>query len=239
MKQKLKVLIACEESQRVCIEFRRLGHEAYSCDVQEPSGGHPEWHILGDVLPILQGGTFTTMDGVTHEVGKWDLIVAHPPCTYLTNVATRHHSLKFTPLDKINARTMNRIESMEFFMQFVNANSDHIAIENPVGVMNTCYRKPDMTIHPYMFAESVDDTENYHTKATCLWTKGLPELVGTGLPKPDNEKLYGRNPSGKVSNWEERQIGGKDRAKNRSKTFPGIAKAIAEQWSAYLEGLEE
>lgn len=239
MKRKLKVLIACEESQRVCIEFRRLGHEAYSCDVQEPSGGHPEWHVLGDVLPILQGGTFDTMDGVTHNVGKWDLIVAHPPCTYLTNVATRHHSLQHTPLDKINSRTMNRIEAMQFFMRFVNADCEHIAIENPIGVMNTCYRKPDMIIHPYMFAESVDDTENYHTKATCLWTKGLPELVGTGLPKPDNEKLYGRNPSGKVSNWEERQIGGKDRAKNRSKTFPGIAKAIAEQWSAYLEGLEE
>jgi hypothetical protein len=245
MKRKLKVLIACEESQRVCIEFRRLGHEAYSCDVQEPSGGHPAWHILGDVLEVLNPDTengcivFDTMNGQSHMVHKWDLIVAHPPCTYLTNVATRHHSLKFTPLDKINARTMNRIESMEFFMHFVNANSDHIAIENPVGVMNTCYRKPDMIIHPYMFAESVDDTENYHTKATCLWTKGLPNLVGTGLPKPDNEKLYGRNPSGKVSNWEERQIGGKDRAKNRSKTFPGIAKAIAEQWSAYLEGLEE
>ena len=128
MKRKLKVLIACEESQRVSIEFRRLGHESYSCDVQEPSGGHQEWHVLGDVLPILHGGKFTTMDGVTHEVGKWDLIVAHPPCTYLTNVATRHHSLKFTPLGKINARTMNRIESMAFFMQFVNANSDHIAV---------------------------------------------------------------------------------------------------------------
>lgn len=238
-KSDIRILIACEESQRVCTAFRELGFIAYSADIQEPSGGHPEWHVHGDVLPILQGGTFTTMDGVTHNVEKWDLIVAHPPCTYLTNVATRHHSLKFTPLDKINARTMNRIESMEFFMHFVNANSDHIAIENPVGVMNTCYRKPDMIIHPYMFAESVDDTENYHTKATCLWTKGLPNLVGTGLPKPDNEKLYGRNPSGKVSNWEERQIGGKDRAKNRSKTFPGIAKAIAEQWSAYLEGLEE
>jgi hypothetical protein len=134
---------------------------------------------------------------------------------------------------------MNRIESMRFFMQFVNADCEHIAIENPIGVMNTCYRKPDMIIHPYMFAESVDDMENYHTKATCLWTKCLPKLVGTGLPKPDNEKIYGRNPNGKVSNWKERQIGGKDRAKNRSKTFPGIAKAIAEQWSAYLEGLDD
>lgn len=174
------------------------------------------------------------MDGVKHEVGKLDLIVAHPPCTYLTNVATRHHSLQHTPLDKINARTLNRIESMEFFMKFANADCKHIAIENPVGVMNTCYRKPDQIINPYEFAESVDDAENYVTKATCLWLKGLPLLVGTGLTKPDNEKLYGRNPSGKVSNWEERQIGGKDRAKNRSKTFSGIAKAIAEQYSKYI-----
>lgn len=189
------------------------------------------------------------MDGVTHEVGKWDLIVAHPPCTYLTNVATRHHSLKFTPLDKINARTMNRIESMEFFMQFVNSNSDHIAIENPVGVMNTCYRKPDMTIHPYMFADDETDTENYVTKATCFWLKGLPKLEHKSIKAPgefclidsiippDNETLFGRNPSGKVSNLEERQTG--NRAKTRSKTFPGIAKAIASQWGAYLEGLDD
>lgn len=181
-----------------------------------------------------RGGQFVTMDGVTHEVGKWDLLIAHPPCTYLSNVATRSHSLQHTPLDKINSRTMNRIEAMEFFMQFVNADCGHIAIENPIGVMNTCYRKPNQIIHPYMFAESVDDTDNYHTKATCLWTKGLPELIGTGLQKPDNEKLYGRNPNGKVSCWEERQNGGKDRAKNRSKTFPGIAKAMAEQWGDYL-----
>lgn len=236
-KSDIRILVACEESQRVCTAFRERGFTAFSADIQEPSGGHPEWHILGDVLPILQGGTFATMNGVTHEVSKWDLIVAHPPCTYLSNVATRHHSLKFTPLDKINVRTMNRIDGMKFFMEFVNADCEHIAVENPIGVMNTCYRKPNQIIHPYMFADSVEDSENYHTKATCLWTKGLPELVGTGLPKPDNEKLYGRNPSGKVSNWEERQLGGKDRGKNRSKTFPGIAKAMASQWGAYLEGI--
>lgn len=154
-------------------------------------------------------------------------------------VATRHHSLKCTPLEKINARTMKRIEWMAFFMAFANADCEHIAIENPRGIMNTAYRQPDQTIDPYMFAESVDDSENYVTKATCLWLKGLPELVGTGLPRPDNEKLYGSNPNGKISCWEERQIGGKDRSKNRSKTFPGIAAAIAEQWGVYLEELEE
>lgn len=229
----MKVLIACEESQRVCIEMRKLGHEAFSADIQEPSGGHPEWHILGDVLPLINGNcSFTTMDGTKHEItGKWDLLIAHPPCTYLSNVATRHHSLNCSTLDKINSRTLKRIEAMNFFLWFANANCDRIAIENPVGVMNTCYRKPDQVIEPYMFADSIEDKENYVTKATCLWLKGLPLLVGNNLPKPDNEKLYGRNPNGKISNWEERETGGQNRAKNRSKTFPGIARAMAEQWA--------
>lgn len=238
-KSDIRILIACEESQRVCTAFRERGFTAFSADIQEPSGNHPEWHILGDVLPILQGGTFATMDGAEHTVQKWTMIVAHPVCTYLTNAATRSHSLQCTALDKINARTMKRIDGMKFFMEFINADCEHIAVENPKGVMNTCYRKPNQIIHPYMFADSVEDSENYHTKATCLWTKGLPELVGTGLPKPDNEKMYGRNPNGKVSHWEERQLGGKDRGKIRSKTFPGIAKAIASQWGAYLEGLDD
>ena len=120
---------------------------------------------------------------------------------------------------------------MEFFMKFVNADCEHIAIENPVGVMNTCYRKPDQTIHPYMFADSIKDTGNYVTKATCLWLKGLCSIVGNDLEKPDNEKLFGKTASGKVLNWTEHSHG----AKNRSKTFPGIAKAMAEQWSRYIE----
>lgn len=234
----LNVLIACEESQRVCTEFRRLGHNAYSCDIQEPSGGHPEWHIQGDVLNLLDGGAFITNDDGIHSVDKWDLIVAHPPCTYLSNVATRHHSLKCTPLDKIDARTIKRIEAMRFFMCFATAKCEHIAIENPVGVMNTAYRTPDQIINPYMFAESVNDSENYVTKATCLWLKGLPQLTPNDLPKPDNEKIYGRKPNGKIRNWVELQAGSADQAKIRSKTFPGIARAMAEQWSAYLTGGE-
>lgn len=229
----MNVLVACEESQRVVTEFRKLGHNAFSCDIQPCSGGHPEWHILGDVLPLINGQCkFSTMDGTQHEIsGKWDLLIAHPPCTYLSNVATKHHSLKCSTLDKINSRTLKRIEAMNFFLQFAFANCDRIAIENPVGVMNTCYRKPDQVIEPYMFADSIEDKENYVTKATCLWLKGLPLLVRNNLPKPDNEKLYGRNPNGKISNWEERVTGGQNRAKNRSKTFIGIAKAMAEQWS--------
>lgn len=231
----MKILVACEESQRVCIELRKLGHEAYSCDIQEPSGGHPEWHILDDVLKHINGAiSFRTMDGTLHYFSmsdKWDMIIAHPPCTYLSNVATRSHSLKCTSLDKINRRTEKRIEAMRFFMNIANSDCDRIAIENPIGVMNTCYRKPDQIISPYMFAESETDTENYVTKATCLWLKGLPPLETNTLPKPNNSEIFGVMPSGKAKTWEDSlcRAGGAEKA--RSKTFPGIAKAMAKQWA--------
>lgn len=225
----MKVLIACECSQTVCKEFRALGHEAYSCDIEKQYGGHPEWHIKGDCLEILKGGVvIKTQDGKEHTIDKWDLIIAHPPCTYLSNAATRSHSLKGATIEQINARTAKRIQAQEFFMKFANVDCDKVAIENPVGVMNTVYRKPDQIIEPYQFAKSEEDTENYVTKRTCLWLKGLNELKRNDLPKPDNAKLYGRHPSGKARCWEEMVKG--DRATVRSKTFPGIAKAMAEQW---------
>lgn len=225
----MKVLVACECSQTVCKEFRALGHEAYSCDIEDQYGGHPEWHIKGDCLGILEGGQmFKTEDGSAHNIDKWDLIIAHPPCTYLSNAATRSHSLKGATLEQINARTQKRIQAQDFFMKFANVNCDRVAIENPVGVMNTVYRKPDQIIEPYQFAESEEDTENYVTKRTCLWLKGLNELKKNDLPKPDNAKLYGRHPSGKARCWEEMVKG--DRSTVRSKTFRGIAKAMAEQW---------
>lgn len=224
----MKVLIACEESQTVCKAFRELGHEAYSCDIIEPSGGHPGWHILGDALKALNGGQITTMDGATHDVGKWDLLIAHPPCTYLSNVATRSFSLKCTPPEKVCARWAERAKAAVFFMHFILTDVPHIAVENPVGFMNTAYRKPDQIIHPYMFADSTEDTENYVTKATCLWLKGLPKLRTNKLPKPDLAKLFGKYANGKNRTWEEVQTGNK--AKARSKTFPGIAKAMADQW---------
>lgn len=225
----MKVLVACECSQTVCKEFRALGHEAYSCDIEDQYGGHPEWHIKGDCLGILEGGQmFKTEDGSAHNIDKWDLIIAHPPCTYLSNAATRSHSLKGATLEQINERTAKRIQAQDFFMKFANVNCDRVAIENPVGVMNTVYRKPDQIIEPYQFAESEEDTENYVTKRTCLWLKGLNELKKNDLPKPDNAKLYGRHPSGKARCWEEMVKG--DRSTVRSKTFRGIAKAMAEQW---------
>jgi hypothetical protein len=161
------------------------------------------------------------------SVDRWDLIIAHPPCTYLSNVATRQHSLKMTPMNWINARTLNRIDAMGFFMAFVNANCDHIAIENPVGVMNTCYRKPDQTIDPYMFSDGPDDTENFVTKKTCLWLKGLEPLQGWCREKPNNAEIFGTFPTGKAKTWEDTysRDGG-----IRSKTFSGIARAMAEQW---------
>lgn len=225
----MKVLIACEESQTVCKAFRAKGHEAYSCDIIEPSGGHPEWHILGDAIEALKGGVITTMDGVAHDVGKWDLLIAHPPCTYLSNVATRSFSLRCTPAEQVVDRWLERAKAAVFFMRFVLADIPRIAVENPVGFMNTAYRKPDQIVQPYMFAESVEDTENYTMKGTCLWLKGLPKLNGNNLPKPNLAKMYGIYPSGKTGCWED-SISGKDRARLRSKTFPGIAKAMAEQW---------
>lgn len=234
----MKVLIACEESQTVCKAFRAKGHEAYSCDIIEPSGGHPEWHIKGDVLPLLNGNcTFQTLDTHTHTIaGQWDMIIAFPPCTYLSNVATRQYSLKCCPAEKVIARWEERAKAAVFFMQFALANCDKVAIENPVGFMNSAYRKADQIIHPYYFAESEADAENYHKKRTCLWLRGLPTLTRkTDLPEP--EPMYickGEKSSGKKIGWCEgmRNIKGgqPERAKARSKTFPAIAQAMADQW---------
>lgn len=223
----MNVLIACEESQRVCIEFRKRGHNAYSNDIEKCSGGHPEWHILMDSLYVIGGGTMKLQNGNKIEIPRWDLIIAHPPCTYLSNVATRHHSLKYTSINSINGRTLNRIYAMNFFMEFIRADCDKIAVENPIGVMNTCYRKPDQIIHPYQFAESVDDSEDYVTKATCLWLKGLEPLKTNDLPAPDNGERFGKLPSGKNRTWEDTFS---HSGSVRSKTFSGIAKAFAEQW---------
>lgn len=224
----MKVLIACEESQAVCKAFREKGHEAYSCDIIECSGGHPEWHIMQDVLPLVNGNCeFYTCDGTYHVIdGKWDLLIAHPPCTYLSNVAQIHFSLKHTSAQKCVERWKARAEAAVFFMEFISADCPKIAIENPIGFMNAAYRKADQTIHPYMFAKSEKDEQNYVTKATCLWLKGLPKLKTNDLSKPNNAELFGRHSNGKARTWEDTRHG----SKVRSKTFPGIAKAMAEQW---------
>lgn len=225
----MRVLIACEESQRVCVEFRKRGHETFSCDIQECSGGHPEWHIMGDCLRVLNGSCeFETMDGTTHKIkGKWDLIVAHPPCTYLTVAGNRWFDEKRYGGLAIQ-RKLDRQEAIEFFMRFVNADCEQIAIENPIGVMSTVYRKPDQIIQPYQFG-------NRARKATCLWLKGLSRLTPTNIVDPgnidDNGHSYGAcatyalDENGKTLRWNDPRT-----AKIRSKTFPGIARAMAEQW---------
>lgn len=207
----MKVLIACEESQRITIEMRKLGHECYSCDIDYPSGHHPEWHIHQDVLPLLNGDCeFTTMDGISHKIeGEWDLIVAHPPCTYLTVSGNRWFNIEKYG-DKARERLKLREEAYDFFMKFINAKCKRIAVENPIGYMNTHYRKPDQIIQPWQFGHG-------ETKATCLWLKGLPLLRPTNIVKGREQRIWKMGPS-------------EDRVKERSKTYPGIAKAIAEQW---------
>ena len=236
----MKVLVACEESQRVCSAFRARGHEAYSCDILDPSGGHPEWHIKQDVLSILNPENFLfdekdptsihtriefeTMDGIYHslEDEKWDLIIAHPPCIYLTNTGNRWFNVEKYG-DKARERLRLREEAVNFFMAFANADCDHIAIENPVGVMSTRWRKPDQIIQPYWFGDPFE-------KRTCLWLKGLPKLQKTNEVKPEERVTFG---SGKtMPAWYAASYGLKkeERSKLRSKTFPGFAEAMAEQW---------
>lgn len=234
----MNVLIACEESQAVCIAFRKHGHVAYSCDIQECSGNHPEWHIQGDALSIVNGNcSFQTMDGAMHRIdGSWDLLIAHPPCTYLSTVTTRHLSLKMNPAEKVIDRMWRLAKAAVFFMQFALADCEHIAVENPAGFMSTLWRKPDQTIHPYFFAKGMDDIQNYQKKRTCLWLKGLKPLERTSHLTPPEP--FGFTRTGKPINFEEAhgRIKGLDcdanAAKARSKTFPGIAEAMAEQWGS-------
>lgn len=217
----MKVLVACEESQRVCIAFRKHGHEAYSCDIELCSGGHLEWHIQSDVLPLLNGFCkFVTCDGVNHFINtRWDLIIAHPPCTYLSNAGARHlwkgHVLNQDRYEK-------GVHAKDFFMSIYNADCERIAIENPVP--SRIYHLPEKTqvIQPYQFGHPF-------TKRTLLWLKGLPLLHPTEIVEP----IAAWCPSGSYSKDHSdiyRGMFTTERAKNRSKTFSGIAEAMADQW---------
>lgn len=223
----MKVLVACEESQRVCIAFRKRGHEAYSCDIQEPSGGHPEWHIMQDVRPLLNGNCeFWTKDkdgrgvGWHYISGKWDLIIAHPPCTYLTLAGNKWFKPEFA--DRFPDRQKQRKEAVEFFMEFANADCDRIAIENPVGIMSSQWRKPDQYIEPYMFGDP-------EKKKTGLWLKGLPLLKPTNIVEP---VIIHCKSGANEPRWhiETMHLPKEERSRVRSQTFLGIAEAMAEQW---------
>ena len=220
----MRVLIACEESQTICKAMRKLGHEAYSCDILPCSGGHPEWHIKSDVLRVLNLGTFRLENGDILNVLGWDLMIAHPPCTYLSNAGSGgFNEEKYG--DKARERKRKRFEAYDFVMALANANIPKIAIENPTGWLNSHWRKPDQIIQPWQFGDE-------ESKRTCLWLKNLPLLQHTKIVKP---KVYAYYKKGKKKGM---PIYGnsylkfsEDRGKIRSKTFPGIAKAISEQWT--------
>ena len=222
----MKILVACEESQRVCTEFRKRGHEAYSCDIIDCSGGHPEWHIKGDVLPLLDGKcNFITADGTEHRVnGKWDMVIAFPPCTYLSNAG----ACRLYPQKGVlnTERYKKGMEAKAFFMQVYNADCDRVAIENPVSSKIFEMPKHSQEIQPYQF--NTDGTHPY-TKKTRLWLRGLPKLAET-TPECIPEGPYVPAGTGRKDRSKYGAAKRGDDAVNRAKTFPGIAKAMAEQW---------
>jgi len=195
-----RVLVACEESQAVAKELRAIGIEAFSCDIEDCSGGHPEWHIQDDVIPLLKE--------------SWDMVLAFPPCTHLASSGARHFAQK--------RRDGRQQQGIDFFMRFAAINCKRVAIENPVGIMSNIFRKPDQIIHPWQFGHT-------EQKSTCLWLKGLPLLKATddvkgpmmALPINIRQRIFYMSKTC-------------DRSKQRSKTFSGIAKAIASQWGQLL-----
>jgi len=220
----MKILLACEESQAVTIEFRKLGFEAYSCDIQDQSGGFPEWHIKGDVLEVINQG--------------WDVMIAFPPCTHLAVSGAAWFEKK--------RQDGRQQEGIEFFMEMVNAPIKHIAIENPIGIMSKEYKKPNQIIHPYYFGDPF-------SKATCLWLKNLPLLYHNKEINLFDQEITHTN-KGEFFEWIDKKTGKKKRqamwyydaftsndksqvGKLRSKTFEGIAKAMANQWGKYLNNL--
>lgn len=205
----MKILIAFEESQAVCIEMRKRGHEAYSCDLLPCSGGHPEWHIEGDIKKVLKSyfprniGFWVESCGYPIYIDKWDMIIAFVPCTDLAVSGARWFKEKIA-----DGRQQ---KSIKLFLSVIDTDSSKVAIENPIGIMSTKYRKPDQIIQPWQFGHG-------ETKATCLWLRGLPKLKPTNIVPGREQRIWKMAP-------------GPERAKERSKTFPGIARAMAEQWT--------
>jgi hypothetical protein len=219
-----KLLVACEESQVVTIAFREAGWEAYSCDIIECSGGHPEWHIKQDVLPLLNGRcSFKTMDGEEHAIdGKWDMIIGFPPCTFLTVTGNRWFDvIKYGA--EAQKRWDNRCRAVCFFLSIAYADCERIVIENPIGCMSTYFRKPDQIVHPYFFGDAA-------RKATCFWLKNVPPLVPTNIVEP--VVIQYKNGKGTDNPWhmETMKLPPAERAKARSKTWTGIGLAMRDQW---------
>lgn len=228
----MNILVACEESQEVCKELRKRGHRAFSCDIQECSGGHPEWHIMDDVTSLVNGNCSFKLQNrqIDRQAGKWDMIIAFPPCTHLAVSGARHFEQK--------RKDGRQREGIEFFCLFLNADCDKIAIENPIGIISGDYvkqyfpelaekyklpRKPSQIIQPYLFGHKAK-------KSTCLWLKNLPELKPTNIVEPELVTYIYK--SGKKATYGTNMVHGlKERAKDRSKTFHGVAVAMATQWT--------
>lgn len=232
----MNVLIACEESQTVCKAFRNLGVEAYSCDILPSSGGHPEWHFNCDVFEIIDNKGGVLENGNEHFIeGNWDLMIAHPPCTYLAVSGARwfyHPEDKGLPIEKRRPhprfpdRAKHRDDALEFFIKLCEAPIERIAVENPVGIVNTKYRKPDQTVQPWMFGDEA-------SKKTCLWLKNLPDLVPTNIVGEGERVVLssGRTLPKWYSDSFHTSIPTELRRTLRSKTFQGFAEAMAIQWS--------
>lgn len=233
------VLIACEESQTVCKAFRKLGFNAYSCDILPCSGGHPEWHLHCDVLGVIRDkrGTLETGDEFVLD-GEWDLMIAHPPCTYLSVSGARwyyHPEDKDLPIEQrrphpnFPTRAQDRKEAIDFFLALANADIPRIAIENPVGIMSKLFHKPNQIVQPYWFGDEA-------TKTTCLWLKNLPQLTPTKIVGKGERVVLSSGKS--LPKWYSdsfnTKISTEMRRTLRSKTFQGFADAMAEQWSKLL-----
>jgi hypothetical protein len=227
----MKILLGCEESQAVCIEFRKLGFDAFSCDIQECSGGHPEWHFNEDIFKVIAGGGYLQTESKEMVfIDKWDMIVCFPPCTHLAVSGAAHFEKK-----RADGRQK---EGIDFFMALANAGIERIAIENPIGIMSKLYRKPDQIIQPYYFGDQAQ-------KTTCLWLKNLPKLYHSkqvdlfedSITHVDKGEFYEcvDGKTGKIKKqplwYANAFLNNKtETGKERSKTFPGIAKAMATQW---------
>lgn len=231
----MKILVACEKSQAVTIELRRLGHEAYSCDIIECSGGHPEWHIQQSVSPLLNGRcSFKTSDGVEHTIaGRWDMIIAHPPCTYLTNGGAvrvfRQEFREYPPYGKFQMVNVERLKQgmigRDFFMAIMYAQCDKIAIENPIPMSIYMLPSCQQIIQPYEYGDP-------YSKKTCLWLKGLPNLQPTNILQEYQPFINGGGGRMNRPNYKGKKFAGG--SSKRSKTFPGVARAMAEQWAGKI-----
>lgn len=236
---KMNILVACEESQAVTAELRRLGHNAYSCDLLMCSGGHPEWHFQADVFEIIANKGGKLQDGSEmHLDGTWDMMIAHPPCTYLAVSGAKwyYHPedaylpvLNRRPHPKYPDRAKDREEAVQFFLALANAPIDKIAIENPIGIISSRWRKPDQVVQPFMFGDEA-------RKTTCLWLKNLPLLEPTDLVS-EGERIYFKSGKSQPKWYSDAFVKAKsheERRTMRSKTFHGMARAMAEQWTTSI-----